>query len=127
MTPKKQAIKDKDFSKPWPVDPITVAFPAEALSRMPNWETIPEEFKDRYSDNKWRRFVADWFFHGIIALKIDLKDGIDKDIAWSHLQSIIGSFEPKHEHKEAAVAYLASLWFNEIKYEIRAKQPKTTG
>jgi len=26
----------------------------------------------------------------------------------------LGSFEPQHEHKEAAVAYLMSLWFEKF-------------
>jgi len=28
-----------------------------------------------------------------------------------HLQTIQGSFEPKHEHKQDCVAYFMSLWF----------------
>ena len=31
-----------------------------------------------------------------------------------HLKSILQSFKPKHERKEAGVAYLMSLWFDDI-------------
>jgi hypothetical protein len=42
---------------------------------------------------------------------------VDGELAIRHLQVIQASFEPKHEHKEAAVAYLASLWFTDFDYE----------
>jgi hypothetical protein len=31
-----------------------------------------------------------------------------------HLKAIMGSFQPKHEHKTAGVAYLMSLWFEAV-------------
>jgi len=43
-------------------------------------------------------------------------DGIDQNKALRHIKAILGSFEPKHEHKEAAAAYLLSLWFKSVKY-----------
>lgn len=60
----------------------------------------------------WIEFQRQWFYEGLPAdTTMDLKDGIDGNAAFRHLSAIQGSFEPKHEHKEAAVAYLASLWF----------------
>jgi hypothetical protein len=108
-------VKTKtDFSKPTRLDDIEVAFGANALDYMPPRDEIPEEFKS--SSNKWRKFQADWFFYGLLSHKDKVKKGIDATLAWQHLRMIQGSWDPKHEHKEEAVAYLASLWFDDIKY-----------
>jgi hypothetical protein len=45
-----------------------------------------------------------------------MKEGVDGNLAFRHLSAIQRSFTPKHEHKEAAVAYLASLWFEDVDY-----------
>lgn len=74
---------------------------------------IPEEFKDRNTNNKWLEFQRTWFFKGIKSSGLVPKPGIDMNEALRHLQAIQSSYEPKHEHKEACVAYLASLWFEE--------------
>lgn len=31
-----------------------------------------------------------------------------------HISACLGSYEPKHEHKIAGVAYLLSLWFEPV-------------
>lgn len=107
------------FAKPQPINDVTLAFPARVMDTlMPKYVDIPDEFKDfNNRDHKWLRFQSDWFFYGLKNLEITPKEGIDKDIALRHLAAIQGSFEPKHEHKESAVAYLASLWFEDVKYE----------
>jgi len=84
---------------------------------MPAMSDIPEEFKSG-RDNKWREFQSDWFFYGLVKLSVTAKPGIDKGMAMRHLTAIQSSFAPKHEHKTAAVAYLASLWFTDVKYTI---------
>ncbi len=76
---------------------------------MPTMEEIPEEFKGLFSDHPWVRWQASWFFDGLKAIP-DAKKGIDQDLAMRHLATLNRSMEPKHEHKQAAVAYLASLW-----------------
>jgi hypothetical protein len=43
------------------------------------------------------------------------KEGIDKIKALKAITSILRSFEPKHEHKEAGAAFLLSEWFEEPK------------
>lgn len=45
-------------------------------------------------------------FHG--------KEGIDGKAALLHVREILQSFEPQHEHKTAACAYLMSLWFDDV-------------
>lgn len=92
---------------------------------MPKRTEIPVEFKE--SDNPWALVQADWFHKyvsGYVYSKYkDIDDeltfipkkNIDKDKAIRHLKMIQTSMEPKHEHKQEAVAYLMSLWFDNIK------------
>jgi hypothetical protein len=46
--------------------------------------------------------------------EIKPKEGVDVDKALRHIQAIMRSYQPKHEHKEAAVAYLLSQWFDDV-------------
>lgn len=99
---------------PQPVDDLRLAFPANVAELMPSYHDIPDDFRrGRGGAAQWVRFQRDWFFRGIKGVKLIPKDGIDPNQALRHLKAIQGSFEPSHEHKEAAVAYLASLWFEE--------------
>jgi hypothetical protein len=99
----------KRFSKPTEVTQLDIAFGGDMQKLMPSMLEIPAEFK---RGNLWTRFQARWFFNGLKG-KPKARDGIDQSTALRHLAAIQGSFEPKHEHKEAAVAYLASLWLDE--------------
>jgi len=81
---------------------------------MPPMEEIPDEFKG-FGRNEWCEIARTWFFSGLNKdTKVYAKDGVDADKAFRVLQAIQGSFQPKHEHKEAAVAYLMSEWFEKI-------------
>jgi hypothetical protein len=96
---------------PQPVSPIQLAFPADVTALIPPMADIPEDFRlNRGEAKRWIRFQQKWFFQGLSAGDIGPKDGVDLAAAMRHLKVIQGSWEPKHEHKEAAVAYLASLW-----------------
>ena len=110
-------MSDK-WKQPQEVDGLALAFGGNIADLMPAYTTVPDEFKSR--GNKWVQFQQDWFFYGLADVKWKPKKGIDKDRALRHLKAIQASWEPKHEHKEAAVAYLASLWFDDVKYR-RAK------
>lgn len=106
-----------DFTKPHAVDDVTVAFPARVENLMPAYASIPDEFK--HHRNPWCEFQAKWFYEGLKKEDfLTAKPGINYNAAMRHLSAIQGSFEPKHEHKMAAVAYLASLWFE-------SPEPKT--
>ena len=92
---------------------MQLAFPAHVADLMPQHHEIPDQFHD--SRNTWVQFQRKWFFSGLPAdTAFTLREGIDGPTAVRHLQAIQRSFEPKHEHKEAAVAYLASLWFESV-------------
>lgn len=101
---------DTKFAKPTEIDAARAAFPANVSDLMPDRADIPEDFRNPNSSNPWIKFQRDWFFNGIKKADYRVKDGLDESAVWRHLAAIQGSWEPKHEHKEAAVAYLASLW-----------------
>lgn len=111
-----------DFSQPTEVDAVTMAFPAGVRHLMPAQSEIPDEF---HHGNNWgNRLFADWFYSGIKSLDgLVPRDGIDKTKALRHIKTVMGSFEPKHEHKESAVAYLFDKWFEPTsKWEVRERK-----
>lgn len=103
------------FDEPTVVTDLDIVFPAGALARMPAHTDIPDEFNDIH--NPWVEFVSHWFGQGDPFAKWNVgtpDPNIDGDLAVRHIQSILGSFEPKHKHKLAACAWLMSRWFNGI-------------
>ena len=102
--------------KPIAISDLEIVFPATISHLLPKWEDIPKEFWDRNDKGKWSKVVSDWFFRGLVDAKWKPKEGIDTNLALRHLQAIMGSFQPKHEHKEAGVAYLMSQWFDDVEY-----------
>jgi hypothetical protein len=97
------------------VDNILMAFPADVMNLMPKYEDIPDEFKHGHTE--WNKIFANWFYCGIVIHKTVPKEDVDAEKAIKHLKAIIGSYQPKHEHKEAAVSYLLSQWFDEFEWE----------
>jgi hypothetical protein len=111
---KKEGVVLTDWSKPRELSPVEQAFPAGAMDFMPAMDEIPDEFK-HMSPNSWVQFQTDWFFKGLsVGVEFYPREGVDAETAVAQLSAIQRSFAPKHEHKEAAVAYLASLWFYKI-------------
>ena len=99
------------FAQPHAVDDVTLVFPAGIKHLMPRPDEISAEMERALAP--YIRFQQQWFYSGIPKDKMPTaKPGIDSRAAWRHLKTIQGSFEPKHEHKEIAVAYLASRWFD---------------
>lgn len=97
------------------LDGVDVAFGADALSWMPKMEDIPAEFK-RWPGTEWNQIVNRWFFSGLPkGTEFVPKPGIDGDAALRAIKATIGSFAPKHEHKEAAAAYMLASWFKKVK------------
>ena len=102
---------------PQPVSDLELAFPAGRIMSdlMPAMADIPEDFRRDQGDARpWIRFQQQWFFRGLKSVAITAKAGIDRAAALRHLAAIQGSYDPQHEHKEAAVAYLASLWLEPV-------------
>lgn len=98
------------WAQPTAVTDVDIAFPAGVSHLMPAWTDLPEDFQNDRSP--WCAPVNKWFFSGLKKSEFKPKDCIDEAMAWRHLKCIMGSFEPKHEHKTAAVAWLMSQWFD---------------
>lgn len=88
--------------------------PGTADMAFPTYDTIPElleeakvrGFYDGYTP--YNRLFSDLFFNGG---KVVFKKGIDEEKRkeiWAYLRSFMGSWSPKHEHKEAICAMLMS-------------------
>ena len=89
---------------------VDVAFPAEVRHLMPRREDIPKSYPRTV---EWKRFQAKRFYEGLDEKKIFGKPEVDLTKALAHLSCIQRSFEPKHEHKAEAAAWLASQWLDE--------------
>jgi len=99
------------YDQPTPVSDLQMAFPGSLGDLLPPEQQIPSEFWD--GQTPWNQLTSRWFFHGLKGTFVP-KPGIDLELALRHIKTILGSFEPQHEHKEAAVAYLMSLWFEKF-------------
>ena len=96
------------WNAPKEVDDITLAFPARVVGTyLPPISEIPDEFVRGKSE--WCKIVSNLFFKG--GSLPSVKPGIDAAKAKRHLMTVLGSFEPKHEHKEAGAAWLMSMWY----------------
>ena len=98
-----------DWSKPKSTTRLDIAFgPKNLKDYLPAMSEIPKEFESW--SNPWNKLVSEWFCRGLKESP-KAKEGIDSTAALAHIRTILGSFEPKHEHKTAGCAYLMSLWF----------------
>jgi len=101
------------------ITPGDLAFPARGADTglLPAYALIPEEYRRPESSGdpdavKWTRFQSIWFFQGLPAtVQLYPRPGINPQRAFDHLRVVQGCFGSPHEHKAAAVAWLASLWF----------------
>lgn len=100
------------FEKPQEVSDVELASLTKTDKYLPPYQDIPEEFN--LSHNAWNEIVSIWFFMGLDPSILTAKPGINKQKALRHLTCCMRSWEPKHEHKIAGVAYLMSLWFEPI-------------
>lgn len=107
-----------NFSKPLDVSDLDLAFGGRIAKLMPTYE----ELRGIKIDPKWERLFSEWFFLGLKSLELTPKEGIDKSKAIRHIRAIMGSFEPKHEHKERGCAYLLSQFFEDAKWEAKERK-----
>lgn len=123
-------------AKKW-VDPVTinpkkldgpdVAFPTTVEGFIPPYESIPEEFRRGHTPQN--KLFSKMFYSGARVEFLKSKPGIDRKDALNHIRYVSRSFEPKHEHKEAGVAWLLAQWFEPFtveEMEAGQKQPVTT-
>ena len=96
------------------------------ISWLPTWNKIPDEYKRGHTPEN--KLVSQWFFNGLSESDIASlapREGVDKNKALAACSACLRSFEPKHEHKEAGVAYLLNQWFSVGAKETK-EQPQTT-
>lgn len=100
--------------RPLEVPEETREFPYEINNLLPPPDYIPSK---ESIEAKWFKLFADLFFNGTLTVtKMIPKSGVQAGRAWTHLTTIAKSQQPNYEYKEAAFAYLASVWFEEIGY-----------
>ncbi len=98
---------------PEEVTAIDMAFPARGVELAPPMDEIPEVYRDGHGE--FSGFAGHWFFAGLgEGSAFHPRSGIDARKAFEHLNVIMGCYGLKHEHKEAAVDYLASMWFEAV-------------
>lgn len=93
---------------PSEVSDLDIVFPAHVAHLMPPLEDIGK------IESRWMEFVEKWFYEGIPNAElacVEVREGIDPKKAFRHLGAIMGSFEPEHDHKFKAVAWLLQAWF----------------
>ena len=99
-----------------------IAFgPRSVKEWMPKPTDIPKQFYD-FNGTKWNKLVSEWFFCGLTSLELTPKEGVDKKKALAHVRTIMVSFEPKHEDKEAACAFLLSEWFEDATWTVKPRE-----
>ena len=97
--------------------------PADAafgrVDYIPKWDDIPKEFKA--TSNPFAHAVSKWFFHGakrfgtsivVDGITFTVKANLDCGRALTAIRGVMTSWDPSHEHKEAACAYMLSEWFD---------------
>lgn len=90
------------------------AFPAHVTGTLlPELTDIPADFDQQ---QRWTSFatslaVGNWDGHDPALIK---RDDVDSELAWAHITTVLGSFQPRFEHKVAGVAWLLSLWFRDV-------------
>ena len=91
------------------VTDLDLAFPVDVP--LPSWDIIPKDFKR--CSNEFAEVASTLFFKGGNPSDFGLrpKQGVDNTKALRAIRCCLGSFEPKHEHKKAGVAYMLSEWF----------------
>lgn len=109
------------------VSDVELAFPASPSAAVPIVK-IPKQFlivarlehdrtgvDDRLMEvaRAWEQLVSRWFFQGAPDLQLVPREGADAKKAFRAIRAVMGSYQYKHEHKTANVAYLFDEWFSD--------------
>lgn len=102
------------------------AFPTSLPLNLPLLGEIPDEYRtDRGAHTKWNRLFEAVFYGSIIewsTFGAIPHEGVVAADAWRVLEVLAGVFDIKHEHKEAAWAYLASQWFSDCRWQTKTRE-----
>ncbi len=114
----------KDFAKPREVSAVQRAFPASVVG---DWLPPRAWFEEDGVPQSWLNFVHGIFSGGVADIALIPKLDISPELAWDHATMILGSYEPKHEHKVEGVAWLLWHWFEEGEYRGISHDPRDRG
>jgi len=81
---------------------------------LPKWEDIPDEFKA--GKTTWNKFFSHIFYRGGKGVAMDFNEGVDPKKFYRWFGAHACSWDPKHEHKEAGIAFRISRWLKDWKY-----------
>src|SRR6266704_1454992 len=92
------------------------------IGHLPKWDDLPENFRREWGGdrNPYCKAISDWFYGAaareknvltVKGVKFTAKEGVDAAKAFRALKAVIGSWEPRHEHKIAGAGFLISEWF----------------
>lgn len=85
------------------------AFPTSIEGFIPPMSELPDTTRGEYAT--WNKLFNQMFFSGVSGLQLIPRPGVDAERAWRHIQYVMRSWEPRHEHKEAGCAWLMHQWF----------------
>ncbi|NBK98199.1 MAG: hypothetical protein EOM50_09285 [Erysipelotrichia bacterium] len=96
------SITPSDLEK---ISDVDVSFGTTML--LPKEKDIPEDFKD-YGKNEIYFKIVNSLFYGFTPpdADIEFKDGFDPNKVLRVVRAHLASWEPKHQHKTAGVAYM---------------------
>lgn len=103
--------------RPIPIPDLMLAFPANVTGLMPADDVLDDVRHNRDFDSMgWDQLFTSMFYSGIKTTAKFLPrevDGqrLDGETCWRHLRALSGSFQPKHEYKEAAFIVLCKEFF----------------
>jgi len=99
----------------YPIDEVSdaqLAFPARLGKMLPPRKEIPKKYWAWHGQD----LASQWFYEGLPkGTTFVPKEGVDRQKALRHLKALLGSFEPEHNHKMAAVTFLLDEWFEDVK------------
>lgn len=98
------------FDKPFPANVLAKYAASDdwnVMKLVPIFNLIPVDADELKPWIEWQRT---WFFKGMTGGIPNVKDGIDRTDAWTHLNLVQRDFDIPHEYKQVAVAFLASKW-----------------
>lgn len=108
------------WKEPYEFTVVERAFPAHVLDHIPPMEMIPDHFKSEHGGKHTAIEVANLWWMGQLITDDDPRPDFHArptllaEIAFWHIQCVLNSFQPKHEHKMAGVAFLIDRFFTKI-------------
>jgi len=108
------------WKAPESMSDLDIAFGARAKD-IPSEAEIPSEFFKH--SNPFSELARALFFKGSKEVPSwQTREGIDRTQALGHVKAVLGSFEPSHERKMAAVGWMLYSWFIPESLGITSKQ-----